>query len=159
MSIIQIDLNQLKKDSWSDQEMKNVERMTDFIQNLMNNHNFDYVNQEFGDHPYTQHSRGIPDGIRNLVKYVQDFAKRSPEYTYDVKHIYADGDYVTFHSHATTKIKHRGDDRKGFNIIDTWKLVDNQIVEHWDAIQPLSLFMRLYVLLIGGRVANKNGVF
>ncbi|MEM8582706.1 MAG: nuclear transport factor 2 family protein [Bacteroidota bacterium] len=159
MSIIQIGLNKLKKESWSDREMKNVERMTDFVQNLMNNHDFDYMRKEFGHHQYMQHSRGIPDGMNNLIKYVQDFAKRFPDYTYDVKHIYADGDYVTFHSHATTKIKQRGDDRKGFNIIDTWKLQDGEVVEHWDAIQPLSFSMRLYVLLVGGKVANGNGLF
>ncbi|MEM6348575.1 MAG: nuclear transport factor 2 family protein [Bacteroidota bacterium] len=157
--IITINLNTLKKESWSAQELENAAVVTDFIQNLMNNHDFDYILQTYGDNPYIQHSRGITDGISGLVKYVGGFAKRYPEYTYDVKHIYADGDYISFHSHATLKKKDRGNDKKGFSIIDTWKVIDGQIVEHWDAIQPLDFMMRLVVLLSGGKIANANGVF
>ena len=82
-----------------------------------------------------------------------------PEYSYDVKHIYADGDHVVFHSHATLKKEDRGNDRKGMNIIDTWRIEDGRIVEHWDAIQPLDRGMRLFVLLNGGNIRNSNGVF
>ena len=94
-----------------------------------------------------------------IISYVESFAKRFPEYTYDVKHIYADGDFVTFHSHATLKAAHRSNDRKGLNIIDTWKLEDAKIVEHWDALQPLDLFMRFYMFVTGGSFKNNNGVF
>jgi predicted SnoaL-like aldol condensation-catalyzing enzyme len=125
----------------------------------MNNHDLDYVSSHFGNQSYVQHNRGIPDGVAGLIGYVKGFAKRFPEYAYDVKHIYADGDYITFHSHATIKAKDRGNERKGFNIIDTWKLQDSQIVEHWDAIQPLDAFMRFYVWMVGGKVRNKNGVY
>ena len=159
MDTIQINFDALKKNSWSDQETSNVKRMIDFIQNLMNNHDFDYVLESFGNDQYKQHSRSIPEGMNALVAYVKTFAKRYPEYSYDVKHIYADGDFVTFHSHVTTKKKHRGDDKKGLNIIDTWKLDNGDIIEHWDAIQPMDAFMRFYIFLIGGKVLNSNGVY
>ncbi|MEO1477716.1 MAG: nuclear transport factor 2 family protein [Bacteroidota bacterium] len=146
-------------DSWTDAESANVRIVTDFVHNLMNTHDFDYVRETFGSHPYVQHSRGIPDGMMSLIDFVSDFAKRFPDYTYDVKHARADGDHVTFHSHATIRKSHRGDDTKGLNIIDTWRLVDGQIVEHWDAIQPLDAFMRFYVLVSGGTVRNGNGLF
>ena len=94
-----------------------------------------------------------------LVEFVADFAKRVPDYTYDVKRMLVDDDYVTFHSHATIRKAHRGNDKKGLNIIDTWRIKDGTIVEHWDAIQPLDAFMRFYVLLSGGRIRNNNGVF
>ena len=70
-----------------------------------------------------------------------------------------DGDYVTFHSHATLKEEDRGNDQKGMNIIDTWKIENGKIVEHWDSIQPLDVFMRFYVGLNGGDIQNANGVF
>lgn len=159
MDIIQINFESLKKDSWSDQEVKNVKLVIDFIQNLMNNHDFDTVAEKFGNDVYVQHNRGIPDGLNALIKYVKDFAQRFPEYTYDVKHIYADGDYVIFHSHATIKAQHRGNDKKGLNIIDTWKIKDGQITEHWDALQPMDGFMRFYNLMTGGKVRNANGVY
>ena len=55
--------------------------------------------------------------------------------------------------------KHRGKDGEGLNIFDTWKIVDGEIVEHWDALQPMSLFMRFYNWLTGGAVRNNNGVY
>ncbi|MEL6614675.1 MAG: nuclear transport factor 2 family protein [Bacteroidota bacterium] len=159
MQRLQVDLDSLSRPHWSEEEAANVAVVADFVQHVMNDHDFEYVLDTFGDHPYVQHSRGIPDGIPGLVGFVRQFAGRFPEYTYDVKHMYADGDTVIFHSHVTTKASHRGDESKGLNIIDTWQLRERQIADHWDAIQPLDGFMRFYVWLTGGAVRNENGVF
>lgn len=148
-----------RQESWSDAEAANVDRIADFVYNLMNTHNFGYVRQTYGHHPYVQHNRNIPDGIDALVDYVSGFAKRFPDYTYDVKRVQADGDLVTFHSHATVRQAHRGDETKGLNIIDTWRVEDDQVVEHWDAVQPLDGFMRFYAWMTGGAIRNQNGVF
>ena len=156
---LKIDFDSLKKDSWSNQEVENVKFVIDFIQHLMNEHDFDYVSKTFGNQYYLQHNRSIPDGMDALIKYVKDFANKFPEYTYDVKHIYADGDFVIFHSQATIKAKDRGNDKKGLNIIDTWKIENGNIVEHWDALQPMDGFMRFYNLLVGGKTQNRNGVY
>ena len=159
MDTIQIKFDSLQKDSWSEQEIKNVTLVIDFIQNLMNNHDFDYVSENFGNHNYSQHNRSIPDSMPALIEYVSKFAKSNPEYTYDVKHIYADGDFVIFHSHSTLRAKDRGDDKKGLNIMDIWQIRDGQIVSHWDALQPMDGFMRFYNLLTGGAIRNTNGVY
>lgn len=159
MEVIKIDLNALKKPNWSEKELKNATLATDFVQNLMNNHDFDYVLKHFGNSEYKQYNRNIPDGFNALVEYVRGFAKRFPDYTYDVKQIYVDGDYVIFKSHATINKKHRGNDKKGLNITDTWRIKDGKIVEHWDSIQPIDGFMRFYIWLTGGKIANNNGVF
>ncbi|MEM1270403.1 MAG: nuclear transport factor 2 family protein, partial [Bacteroidota bacterium] len=100
-----------------------------------------------------------PDGLEGLTEFLRRFVGRFPEYGYDVKRILVDGDTVMFHSHVTTKASHRGDDTKGFNIIDTWRIQGGTIADHWDAIQPLDGFMRLYVWLTGGAIRNANGVF
>ena len=159
MATLQVNFDALKKDNWSEQEVKNVKLIVDFIQHLMNDHDFDYVTEKFGDHNYTQHNRAIPDGMPGLIKYVKDFADSNPDYTYDVKHIYADGDFVIFHSHATIRAAHRGDDNKGLNIIDIWLVKDGQVAHHWDALQPMDGFMRFYNLLTGGKIRNTNGVY
>lgn len=159
MDTLQIKFDSLKKENWSEQEEKNVKLVIDFISHLMNKHDFDYVLNKFGDQAYVQHNRSIPDGMKALVKYVQDFARRYPDYSYDVKHIYADGEYVIFHSHATLKAQDRGNDKKGLNIIDTWRIKNGQIADHWDALQPMDGFMRFYNLLAGGKVRNANGVY
>jgi len=159
MDILQINLESLKKENWSNQELENVKLIVDFVQHLMNNHDFDYIMKKYDNAAYIQHNRNIPDGIHGVVGFVKQFAEKFPEFTYDVKHILADGDYVMFHSHATTKKKHRGDDKKGLNIKDTWKIKDGKIVEHWDALQAIDGFMRFYALLTGGTIRNTNGVF
>lgn len=156
---IQIDLTALQKANWTEQEQKNAEVITDFVQNLMNNHNFEYVLEHYNDSAYTQHNRNLPDKVTGLVGFLQEFVEDYPEYSYDVKHIYVDGDYVIFHSHATLNKGDRGNDGKGMNIIDTWRLENGRIVEHWDSIQALDGFMRFYSLISGGDIRNDNGVF
>lgn len=159
MDTLKINVDAFIKDHWSSQEVDNARLVADFVQHLMNDHDFDYVLENFDNDLYLQHNRGIPDGIGGLVNFVKQFAKNFPEYSYDVKHIYADGDNIIFHSHATLKKKHRGNDKKGLNIIDTWKISDGKIVEHWDSLQPIDSFMRFYVWLSGGSIKNNNGVF
>ncbi len=154
-----IDLPALQKNSWTAQELENATLVTDFVQNLMNNHNFDYILERYNDSAYVQHNRNLPDKVTGLVGFLKDFVEDYPDYTYDVKHIYADGDYVIFHSHATLKKGDRGNDEKGMNIVDTWRLEDGRIVEHWDSIQALDTFMRFYSLMSGGTIQNANGVF
>ncbi|ARC94176.1 polyketide cyclase [Vibrio coralliilyticus] len=156
---ITINLQELQKPNWTEQELANAELITDFVQNLMNDHNFDYVLEHYNDSAYTQHNRNLPDKVTGLVGFLKEFVEDYPDYTYDVKHIYVDGDYVIFHSHATLDKEDRGNDEKGMNIIDTWRIEDGRIVEHWDSIQALDFSMRLYSLLSGGDIQNDNGVY
>ena len=159
MAKLKIDFNSLKRDNWSVQETKNAELVVEFVQHLMNDHDFDYIMERFGKGSYTQHNRGMTDGLNGVVEYVSKFVKRFPDFTYDVKHIYVDGQYVTFHSHSTANKKDRGNPNKGFNIMDIWKIENGQLVEHWDAIQPIDGFMRLYAAFAGGSVKNDNSLF
>lgn len=154
-----VDFNSLKKSNWTQQELSNAKLITDFVQNLMNNHDFDYVLKHYNDNSYTQHNRNLPDKITGLVAFLREFVEDYPEYSYEVKHIYVDGDFVIFHSHATLKKDDRGNDQKGMNIIDTWRIENGRIVEHWDSIQALDGFMRFYSLINGGSIRNSNGVF
>ncbi|WP_422443939.1 MULTISPECIES: nuclear transport factor 2 family protein [unclassified Endozoicomonas] len=154
-----INLQSLQKNDWTEQELANATLITDFVQNLMNNHNFDYILEKYNDSSYVQHNRNLPDKVTGLVGFLKEFVEDYPDYTYDVKHIYVDGNYVIFHSHATLKKEDRGNDKKGMNIVDTWRLENGRIVEHWDSIQALDGFMRLYSLINGGDIKNNNGVF
>ena len=159
METIKIDINKLKRDNWSVNELQNAELVVDFVQHLMNDHDFDYIRDKFGAHPYKQHNQSMTDGLGGVLKVVSDFAKRFPDYTYDVKHVYVDGDFVTLHSHATNNRKHRGNPQKGLNIMDIWKVKDGQLVEHWDAVQPIHGQMRFYFWMVGGKFNNENTYF
>lgn len=100
-----VNFNSLKKSNWTQQELNNAKLITDFVQNLMNNHDFDYVLKHYNDSSYTQHNRNLPDKITGLVGFLREFVEDYPEYSYEVKHIYVDSDFVIFHSHATLKKK------------------------------------------------------
>lgn len=154
-----VDLERLERPNWSPQEAANARRVAEFIQLLMNDHDFDAIRSGFGVGAYVQHNHGIADGIEGVLATVGNLTKRFPEYGYDVKHIAVDGDVVIIHSHATLRASHRGNVHKGFNIIDRWRVVDGDLVEHWDAIQPIDLFARIYTLVSGGRVRNTNGTY
>ncbi|TDO99750.1 nuclear transport factor 2 family protein [Marinomonas balearica] len=156
---LDINLNSLQKNNWTEKELANATVVVDFVQNLMNDHRFDYILEHYNDSSYVQHNRNLPDKITGLVGFLKEFVEDYPDYTYDVKHIYVDGDFVIFHSHATLKKDDRGNEKKGMNIIDTWRLENGRIVEHWDSIQALDTFMRFYAFMSGGDIKNENGVF
>jgi predicted SnoaL-like aldol condensation-catalyzing enzyme len=159
MEKLKVDLEALRKSNWTKEEYPNAEGGVDVIQHIMNEHDFDYIKRTYGSHPYKQHNQSMVDGLEGVLEVVSNFAKRYPDYTYDVKHMYVDGSYVTVHSHATNNRKHRGNPQKGLNIMDTWKVENGQILEHWDAVQPIHGSMRFLFWLIGGKFMNKNTYF
>ena len=147
------------KENWTTEEKNNVKTVLDFFQHLMNEHDFEYTLKTYSGNPYTQHNRAIPNEIEGLVGYVTTMTKRFPEYSFDVKNVFADGDYVVLHSHTTMKEKHRGNEKKGYIITDTFKLKNGKLAEHWDAIQPIDFFSRFLFLMIGGSISNNNPTF
>ena len=147
------------QENWTNQEKENVKVVVDFFQHLMNEHNFEYTLEKYGKVSYTQHNRAIPNEISGLVGYVRNMTKRFPEYSFDVKKIFADGDYVILHSHTTMKAQHRGNEKKGFIITDTFRLENGKPAEHWDAIQPIDFFSRFLMLMTGGNIGNSNSTF
>lgn len=154
-----IDLNKHLQEHWTKQETENASIVVDFFQRLMNEHDFDYILKEYGEGSYTQHNRAIPNEISGLIGYVKSLTQRFPDYSFDVKRIFADGDFVILHSHTTMRAKHRGDESKGFIITDTFRLEDGKLAEHWDAVQPIDTFTRLLFLVIGGSIENDNPTF
>ena len=144
---------------WTKEESENVKVVIDFFQRLMHEHNFEYILEKHGGGSYLQHNRAIPSEIEGLVGYIKTMLKRFPEYSFDVKKIFADGDFVILHSHTTMKAKHRGNEEKGFIITDTFKLKNGKLAEHWDAIQPIDFFSRFLILVTGGTTGNNNPTF
>ncbi len=145
--------------NWTQEETNNVKTVVDFFQHLMNEHDYDYTLKNHDKGPYIQHNRAIPTGIKGLISYVKQMVKRYPDYSFDVKHIIASGDMVVLHSHTTLQAKHRGNEKKGFIITDTFRLNQGKLVEHWDAIQPIDGMSRFIFLLIGGQVKNNHSTF
>ena len=154
-----IEIDKLLQENWTKQETENVKVVVDFFQNLMNEHNFEYTLKTYGGGTYIQHNRAIPNNIEGLVAYVKNFTKRYPDYSFDVKKVFADGDFVILHSHTTVRAKDRGNEKKGFIITDTFRLENGKLAEHWDAIQPIDFMTRFLFMMIGGAKGNNNPTF
>lgn len=159
MDTVQNKIDSYKKKGWTTAQKQKAETVLQFVQQLMNNHNFTLIEQQYLNETYIQHNRSMKDGIGGVINYVSTLTKRFPDFAYDVKNIFVDGDFVILHSHATVNRKHRGNDRKGYNIIDTWLVKEGKLIEHWDAVQPMDNFMRLFYWITGGAIKNGNGVY
>lgn len=146
------------KPHWTKEELENFRVVVLFLKTLRAKE-FDRLLSDYSSHPYVQHNVGMLEGIPGVVKEGQKAVKQFPDFFIDTKHVYVDGDFVIIHSHMTAKKSHRGNDSKGFNVIDVWKVIEGKIVEHWDSIQPIDFGVRLYALLTGGNVKNLNGRF
>ncbi len=154
-----IDFDSLAQSHWTKAERTNARLVRDFVQMLMNDHDFDGVLERFGGGSYVQHNRTMASGLHGVIATVGRLVKRFPGYSYDVKNIIASGDRVVFHSHVTMREAHRGNERKGMIIFDMWGIEDGAIVEHWDSLQALDLPMRIVLAAGGGRIRNDNGLF
>lgn len=79
---------------------------------------------------FIEHSPGAPSGRDAYIEYVTNspIAKSRLE----IKRIISDDHYVVVHHHM---IPHGVEG--GVAIVDIWRLVDDQIAEHWDVKQPV----------------------
>ena len=92
---------------------------------------------------YVQHNPNAPDGPEGLKTFLGFLKEKFPDAKSEIKHVFADGDYVILHVHAV-----REPGSRGSAIVDIFKLEQGKIVEHWDVIQP-----------IPEKAANTNGMF
>jgi predicted SnoaL-like aldol condensation-catalyzing enzyme len=82
---------------------------------------------------YRQHNPFAPDGRDAAVELLGKWLAGMPEYKYEFKHVYVDGQIVIVHSHVTRDAKDRGS-----AVVDIFRLDGkNKIVEHWDVVQPI----------------------
>lgn len=81
---------------------------------------------------YKQHNPYVPDGKAPFVAYFTGFFKENPDAKVRIVRSAADGDLVWLHLHSTRNAQDRGR-----AIVDIFRVRDGQIVEHWDAVQPV----------------------
>ena len=84
------------------------------------------------DPGYIQHNPIAPDGRDAAINALEPFLNSAPNYSYEIKHVLADGDLVAVHGWS-----HNGPADRGSAIVDIVRLKDGKIVEHWDVIQAI----------------------
>jgi predicted SnoaL-like aldol condensation-catalyzing enzyme len=108
----------------------------------LNQKDFEAASKYLGSR-YTQHNPTAADGPEGLEAYIAFLKEKFPNNHSEIKHIFADGDYVIVHDHAVREPGTRGN-----AIVNIYKLENGKVVEHWDVIQP-----------IPEKSANANGMF
>ena len=108
----------------------------------LNQKDFEAASKYLGPR-YTQHNPAAADGPEGLKAYIAFLKEKFPNNHSEIKHIFADGDYVIVHDHAVREPGTRGN-----AIVNIYKLENGKVVEHWDVIQP-----------IPEKAANDNGMF
>jgi predicted SnoaL-like aldol condensation-catalyzing enzyme len=126
----------------SSQQDQNKRIVLEFYDKALNQKDFDAASTYFGPH-YIQHNPTARDGIEGFKAFIQFLRDKFPNSHSEIKHVYADGDYVILHVHAV-----RQPGTRGLAIVDIFRLVNSKIVEHWDVRQD-----------IPETAANSNGMF
>ena len=102
-----------------------------FYEAGLNRKEFAAASQLLGER-YVQHNPLIADGVEGFRAFLTLLRDRFPGLRADIKHVFAEGDYVIAHVHGV-----RAPGQRGSAIVDIFKLEDGRIVEHWDVIQPI----------------------
>jgi predicted SnoaL-like aldol condensation-catalyzing enzyme len=108
-----------------------VELVRDFYNLALNVKDFDAASKYLGD-KYIQHNPGAGDGPEGLKAFVEFLKREFPQAHNEVKHAYADGDFVILHVHSV-----RVPGTRGRAIVDIFRLENGKVVEHWDVIQDV----------------------
>jgi len=124
------------------QQEQNKKIVVDFYEKGINQKDFEAASKHLGAR-YTQHNPNAADGPEGFKAFLQFLREKFPSSQSEIKRVFSDGDYVILHVHAVREPGTRGN-----AIVDTSKLENGKIVEHWDVVQP-----------IPEKAANQNGMF
>ena len=122
--------------------VRNKHTVVEFYNAVINQKDFAAASRFLGSH-YTQHNPAVADGPEGLKHVIQFLRDKYPLAHSEIKHVFADGDYVILHVFSL-----REPGTRGRAIIDIFKLDNGKIVEHWDVVQD-----------IPAKSVNSNGMF
>jgi predicted SnoaL-like aldol condensation-catalyzing enzyme len=109
----------------------NKKTVIEFYDAAINKKDFAAASKFMGPR-YVQHNPHAADGPEGLKAFLGFLREKFPDYHSEIKHAFADGDYVILHVHSAATPGARGD-----AIVDIFKLENGKVVEHWDVIQEI----------------------
>lgn len=110
----------------------NKKLVESFYTAVFEKHQVKSASERYLTEQYIQHNPLLPDGRKAFIDFFSDYFKRYPQAKNEIKHIFADGDFVILHVLSKQHPKDRG-----LAIVDIFKVEDGKISEHWDVIQAI----------------------
>jgi predicted SnoaL-like aldol condensation-catalyzing enzyme len=112
------------------QEEKNTQIVTTAYQRIFGDLDINAVD-DYMSRDFIQHNPTIADGPEGVKALVQMLASQgTPKQKIGFKHVAAKGDIVFLHS----RYEMAG---KEWRFIDIYRVENNKLVEHWDAMMPM----------------------
>lgn len=112
-------------------EESNKQAVLAFYEAAINEKNFEEAAGYLGNE-YIQHNPSAADGAEGLRGFIDFLRAEFPEQQNEIKHVYADGDFVILHVHSV-----RTPGTRGRAIVDIFRLDNGKVVQHWDVIQDI----------------------
>jgi predicted SnoaL-like aldol condensation-catalyzing enzyme len=126
----------------SEQEEFNKKNVLEFYNVYINQKNLEAASKYIGSR-YIQHNPMGADNLEGIKNFIQFLREKMPDAHWEMKRVFADGDYVITHGHFVSK---PGD--RGMAVMDIFRLENGKVVEHWDVGQ-----------LIPEKALNSNTMF
>jgi len=113
----------------------NKKSVVEFCDKAFNQKDFEaakaYFGPQFIEHNPAASGDGTKDieGIRRFLGFLRN---KFPESRFEIKRVFAEGDYVIVHAHGV-----REPGTRGRAVVDIFRLDRGKIVEHWDVVQDI----------------------
>lgn len=128
--------------AYNEQEKANLDRVLTMYQEVLVAMNPHAVDDHLPPH-YIQHSLLAAPGLGPLKEFLAKVREESPDAKQTIHRSFADDDHVIVHVHVE-----RWPDDPGLAVVDIFRCENDEIVEHWDVIQEISL-----------QSVSENGIF
>ncbi len=92
--------------------------------------------EKWVDPGYIQHNPYAQTGREAAIQFLSKFVEDNPGQKTDIRHIIADGNMVAAHSHGWQE-SGTPEQRRGFAVVDMFRVEGCKVMEHWDVIQPV----------------------
>jgi predicted SnoaL-like aldol condensation-catalyzing enzyme len=109
-----------------------IRLVSEFYDAAINQKDFEKASAYLGA-TYIQHNPTAPDGPEGLKGFLEFLKTNAPQAHSEIKHAYADGNFVILHVHSL-----REPNTRGRAIVDIFRVDENnKVVEHWDVVQDI----------------------
>lgn len=120
---------------------QNIDTVTRFLDLAFNKNDVEGASKLVTER-YMQHDPYVADGKSGFIRGIEAFHQAFPNISWELKHVFVDGDYVITHSQYE-----EGD---SYATVDIFRMKDGKIDEHWDVKEQIPAV---------SESANKNTMF